>query len=703
VMGREFLAQNQDQSLYSWFQLPDQPSENDIKRIDRAETIVNKLLKMNPKSVDALRDVIGGAEGGRLEKHFMNLWMNLFPPTENGMKHAVRVIGSLILHPAKGYLKALSRILIDQRNILRAFPAIKGGVWRQIQLIHESLAPGFTGAIPASLEVCRFATSKSFVFGQGANRLPAIQEYLEQIEVLQKQRDSQVRKLFMSRLSNIASEAHLSKGGASNALTQLSGILQALKSQESLESGIGIWRELQSKIVTCFPIWLCRKQAVSFLFPCKEKIFDLVIVDEATQCRVDDALPLMYRARKVMVVGDDKQTVLAKNSVIDDYLFAEFNLDEHLRTTQARGIKGGGSHIFGLVKGIKEGGVMLDEHYRCPPAIIEYSNKYVYNSELKVMQWKKDSEANSVKIDWSEKDQPASARPDNGPYKAIEIDMVDRFFLFMEKKIKEIEKVTGARLNLEQDVAICYFLLKNEPYIKAKKSEFLAKMDRGSDVLDGAGAALQGKERPYIFYFWDISRSNMMAFRQGDDPDKRKGELNVLMSRPKKMAFHFLHKNFDELDHDKASITDFLWKAWNRQEEGEIKGVYAPRLKPPGPAFIPWKRSSGHLLVSILDYQSKIVSGLGSDIKARAQTSIVVGDSRYKVDVAVHRGKSSVALVDICGFDWHENCSGDVVDYFFQLKRAEPRLEPVFVFIHELADARSKAFVRLLQKLAGEI
>ncbi len=74
-----------------------------------------------------------------------------------------------------------------------------------------------------------------------------------------------------------------------------------------------------------FPIWLCRKQAVSSLFPEQTELFDLSIVDEATQCRVDDSLPLIYRTKKLMVVGDEKQTVLNKNSPIDDYLFQNFS------------------------------------------------------------------------------------------------------------------------------------------------------------------------------------------------------------------------------------------------------------------------------------------------------------------------------------------------------------------------------------------
>ncbi len=340
---------------------------------------------------------------------------------------------------------------------------------------------------------------------------------------------------------------------------------------------------------------------------------------------------------------------------------------------------------------------MLDEHYRCPPDIIEYSNRYVYNSELKVMQWRRLGQPRAMTVDWSERDRPDSAKPENGAFKGIETDMVDRFFSYVEKSIKEIERETGKRINMEQDVALCYFLLKNEPYVKAKKAEFLTRLDRGNDVLDGAGAALQGKERPYIFYLWDISRGNMMAFRQGDDPDKRKGELNVLMSRPKSRSFHYLHKNFDQLDHDKASITDFLWTAWKRQQEGDSKKDFVERVKQPGPAFIPWRRSSGSLMLAILNHLKANGSILPA-MKTGTQTGVVVGDPRFKVDVVVNHEGASIGVIDLCGFDWHENCADDVIDYYFQLKRAEPKIRPVFLFMHELADERSRAFMRLLAR-----
>ena len=339
---------------------------------------------------------------------------------------------------------------------------------------------------------------------------------------------------------------------------------------------------------------------------------------------------------------------------------------------------------------------MLDEHYRCPPDIIEYSNRYVYNSELKVMQWRRAGEVPAVTIDWSERKKQDSQRPESGAYKGIETDMVDRYLDWVSQKIKEIEKETGRRVNMETDVALVYFLLKNEAYIKSKKTDFLAKLGRGSDVLDGAGAALQGKERPYIFYLWDMNRGNSMAFRQGDDPDKRKGELNVLMSRPKRKAFHFLHKNFDELDHEKASISDFLWRAWNQQQEGDEKKERIERKKPPGLEYFPWRRSSGQLMEAVIEHVlAKSSETLG---RAKGQTGVVLGDPRYKVDLIIAAKtpmQASLGIVDLCGFDWHKNCAEDVVDYYFQICRAEPKLRPVFLFIHELADQRSRGFARM--------
>jgi len=364
-------------------------------------------------------------------------------------------------------------------------------------------------------------------------------------------------------------------------------------------------------------------------------------------------------------------------------------------------MKGGGFNIFGLVNSMKQAGVMLDEHYRCPPDIIRYSNEYVYDSELKIMQWQHPSISSSIVVDYSEQSSGPVKRPSSGKFKDIDTEVVDRFLIFVANSIKKIEKQTGRRINMETDVAICYFLLKNEPYIKEVKNQFLQKINRGNDVLDGAGAALQGKERDYIFYLWDVTRGNLKFFRQGDDPDKRKGELNVLMSRPKVRAYHYLHPQFDTLKHDSATITDFLWKAYQRQSEKTSRVLQQPRNKRPGPDFIPWQRSSGALMYAIF---SKVLSRFqqASNGIPEAQFSVVVGDPKRKVDLMLLNSETdgkSIGIVDLSSFDDGKESAQEIIDYFFQLERAVPNIEPVFMFIHELADSDSAGFKDLMARL----
>jgi hypothetical protein len=99
---------------------------------------------------------------------------------------------------------------------------------------------------------------------------------------------------------------------------------------------------------------------------------------------------------------------------------------------------------------------------------------------------------------------------------------------------------------------------------------------------------------------------------------------------------------------------------------------------------------------AVLDHVlSKSADSIGA---AKIQTSVIVGDPRYKVDLVVNSRmpkEPSLGVVDLCGFDWHAGCAEEVVDYYFQLCRAEPKLRPVFLFMHELADQRSRGFSRL--------
>lgn len=647
-----------------------------VQRLERTVDWLRRLLLEMPTSMEEyeqleVADTVKAVQAGLAPR-----WREFYPPKLGWAARAARLVS-----PFSGgaQLRKLVRELISmvekQLLLWEQQPAWDGEVWQSLGRLHATISPDTKGSIDIALELLLAECSD-------LHQEESIHEKLEYIAQMQRDRDDLVRQQFLYGLGRIGQRAFASaRGGGTSRLTSILAMLDRLESAQSWAKAQDTVRELRELLFDVFPIWLSRKQAVSFLLPCQEQSFDLVVVDEATQCRVDDALPLLFRGKKLMAVGDERQTVLAKNSAIDDYLFDDFELDEHLSLAQARGIKGGGSHLFGLIKRIKQASVMLDEHYRCPPDIIEFSNRYVYENQLRTMQWKMLGSPQSVIVDNSESRVPPSERVRSGKYKGTEISMIDRFFVYVARTIRRLERETGQEIDPETDVAIVYFLLKNEAYIKDKKSELLRKLPRGRDILDGAGAALQGKERDYIFYLWDMTRYNMAAFRQGDDESKRKGELNVLMSRPKKRAYHFLHREFDQLKHQTSSISDYLMRVQQRSYRNRSLSS---------------ERGSGLLMRMLLE---RALSEDGVE-RSELQLEVPIGNQLLGVDLMwlppkKREEQSSIGLVDLSIFGSSRDPGQDVVDYFFQVQRAIPRVQPVFGFVHEFARSSSVVIARL--------
>lgn len=60
------------------------------------------------------------------------------------------------------------------------------------------------------------------------------------------------------------------------------------------------------ELLDLIPCWMASPESVSAIFP-MEKLFDLVIFDEASQCFAEKGIPAMYRGKQVIIVGDSQQ------------------------------------------------------------------------------------------------------------------------------------------------------------------------------------------------------------------------------------------------------------------------------------------------------------------------------------------------------------------------------------------------------------
>ena len=118
--------------------------------------------------------------------------------------------------------------------------------------------------------------------------------------------------------------------------------------------------------------------------PFEPKIFDCVIIDEASQCDIASALPLLFRAKRVAIIGDPQQ--LRHVSSIDE------------RKEQELAHSEGAEHLLAHYSYCKKSlfncaaercekaqcePFFLAEHYRSHPKIIEFSNKTYYRPNYK--------------------------------------------------------------------------------------------------------------------------------------------------------------------------------------------------------------------------------------------------------------------------------------------------------------------------------
>ncbi|AQV92656.1 very short patch repair endonuclease [Cupriavidus necator] len=122
------------------------------------------------------------------------------------------------------------------------------------------------------------------------------------------------------------------------------------------------------------PCWIMSHAKISESMPADIGAFDLVIVDEASQSDLW-ALPAIVRAKKVLVVGDDKQVSpdgsFVSSAEIDE-LRARFLSEQPYGQdmTPEKSLYDLAARVFAADQ------VMLREHFRCVPPIIAYSNQF---------------------------------------------------------------------------------------------------------------------------------------------------------------------------------------------------------------------------------------------------------------------------------------------------------------------------------------
>jgi hypothetical protein len=155
---------------------------------------------------------------------------------------------------------------------------------------------------------------------------------------------------------------------------------------------------LPNGLLAMRPCWLVNPATACQLFPLRPELFDLVIFDEASQCPLEQAVPVIYRGRTLVVSGDAKQlpptsffsSRLDESEDSDDE-GVEAESDSSAMTQQQRLSRRAGIAFLKQAEDLLDAAVgylpdrHLRVHYRSEsPALIQFSNFAFYGGQLEM-------------------------------------------------------------------------------------------------------------------------------------------------------------------------------------------------------------------------------------------------------------------------------------------------------------------------------
>ena len=268
------------------------------------------------------------------------------------------------------------------------------------------------------------------------------------------------------------------------------------------------------------PAWIMpMNKVIDTLNPAENK-FDVIIIDEASQSDIS-SLVLLYMAKKVIIVGDDKQvspldigvSVEKVNSLREKYIKGKIINDD---------LYGLNSSLYSVAATTYRP-LMLKEHFRCVPEIIGYSNKTSYDLKIKPLRESGSSDLKPAVINYKVPGMRDEKRKIN------------------ELEAKTVVALIKACIEMKEyaDSSFGVISLLGDEQSDLIQKMIVEKIDvtdiEKHDILCGNSSHFQGDERDVIFLTMVDSNSGEMPLRVMTDGTEsaRKKRYNVAASRAK--------------------------------------------------------------------------------------------------------------------------------------------------------------------------
>lgn len=384
-------------------------------------------------------------------------------------------------------------------------------------------------------------------------------------------------------------------------------------------------------ILEAFPCWCVTTFAISGSLPLKPGLFDVAIIDEASQCDIASCFPILFRAKKAVIVGDDKQlphlSFLEKakeQSFLSQYGIPEkYQLMWRFRTNS----------MFDLADYYSMNSVMLDEHFRSLPPIIEFSNREFYGGRMRVMKKDvgDDLVLETVHVPDGKVDFDATR---NLP--EIEVLVKRLYDIIVEDERKNPDNpvsigiISPFRAQVEQ--------------LKVSVTKVLSDhMIKKHQIEIGTAHTFQGDERDIILMSWAFANN---SFPQSLTFLQKPNLFNVAISRARHKVINFISKNPKELqDGLFRDYMSYVEEYTNKREALKNckidENIYKNMLEREIADQI---RSLGHTVKAGVE-----IAGLSADLLVDDKFVIEVDGVEDNMKQSVSNMKKQ-AIIERCGF-----------------------------------------------------
>jgi superfamily I DNA and/or RNA helicase len=457
------------------------------------------------------------------------------------------------------------------------------------------------------------------------------------------------------------------------------------------------------------PVLLTNPEGVSAVLELSPNLYDLVVIDEASQMFMADALPILYRAKAAFLSGDSQQMPPSDffSSVGDiENADDEYEDEDDDNGDKTRLIAADGEYCLldAAEYAVKKGNpnhAMLSVHYRSEfKELIDFSNHAFYEGKLiasvsnKICPSVIKSPIEVILV------ENATAKAGANPTEAVSV--VNRIVeLWQQQDTLSLGVIT---LNIKQKDQIDDLLFERG----RQDSKFLARLEQERNrTKDGEDVGffvrsvehVQGDERDLIIFstVYDGSRRNYGAISRKEKGRKR---LNVAVTRAKLGMIIYTSLSIDAISNE--SQRDESESYWFWQYMRYAKAVSDKDAKMTETIL---KSLSGKNPLPITDAEPD--SFFEEDVadflrEKNYHVDYQIGESGFKIDLGVKRNIQDT--IYLCGIEcdgrqYHNSWSARLNDIWRQDILEKKGWKIIRIWSNDWFDNREEAQTKLLADL----